>query len=205
MSQSPPDELTRDELEREVGGLREQVQDMQTDIAFLKKAVTTLTDADLGDDMGVMALSDAAEETRTEIDDLRIAVESHGDTLASIADVGEDKSSEGEKVAAIVAYADQSRGQSTKVVVTPKEIAGTTGCSKRYAYDLVDKIGGLDEGGGYDDGQHPWAAVREAETVTTGKGDREKPKGLKIDFDRVQRDPGALNQFNNGSGGNGSE
>ena len=208
MSQSSPEELTREELESEVGQLRERMRQTQTDVAFLKKALVTLTDADLGDELGVRGLSDAAERTRAEIDDLETAVASHGETLDTIADIGDDKTSQEEKLGAIVAYANQARGNSSKALVTPKEIAGATGCSKRYAYDLVDKIGGLREdgsGGGYDEGEYPWATVRKAQTVPTANGGERKSKGLKIDFDRVQRDPDALNWFNNGSGGNGSE
>ena len=204
MSQSSPEELTREELESEVGQLRERMRQTQTDVAFLKKALVTLTDADLGDELGVRGLSDAAERTRAEIDDLETAVASHGETLEMIADVGEDKTSEEEKLGAIVAYANQARGNSSKVLITPKEIAGATGCSKRYGYDLVDEIGGLREdgtGGCYDEGEYPWAAVRKAQTVPAANGGERKEKGLKIDFDRVQQDPDALNWFNNGTEG----
>ena len=182
------EDMTRPELVERVRELEAAVEDLR-DLTGKRTAKTNARMADIEQDL----------------EDLQTAVASHADALASIADVGGDKTNEAEKVSAIVAYADQSRGASSKVLVTPKEIAGATGCSKRYGYDLVDKIGGLGEGGGYGDGRYPWAKVREAETVPTGKGEREKPKGLKIDFDRVQRDPDALNWFNNGSGGNGSE
>ena len=137
-----------------------------------------------------------------QLDDLQTAVASHGETLDTIADIGDDKTSREEKLSVIVAYANQARGNSSKVLITPKEIAGATGCSKRYGYDLVDEIGGLREdgsGGGYDEGKYPWAAVRKAQTVPTADGGERKSKGLKIDFDRVQRDPDALNWFNNGT------
>lgn len=215
MSETRPalEELTRDELEAhvrdlegEIDAVGEEMRQLETDMAFVKKALTTLTDADLGEEMGVMELPQFAERTRDDIEDLQIAVENHGETLATIADVESEKSSEGEKVGAIVAYADQARGQSPKALATPKEIAGATGCSKRYAYDLVDKIGGADEDAGdFGEGQYPWAAVREATAVPTSTGTEQKPKALKIDFDRVQRDSGALNWFNNGNGGEGGE
>ena len=205
-------ELTRDELEAhirdlegELDAMGEEMRQMETDMAFIKKSLITLTDADLGEEMGVMELPQFAEQTRGSIEDLQSATKSHGETLATIADVESDKSSEGEKIGAIVAYADQARS-GTKALVTPKEIAGATGCSKRYAYDLIDKIGGLDDDASeFDEGPYPWAAVRKATTVPTANGSEKKAKALKIDFDRVQRDSGALNQFNNGTGGNGGE
>jgi hypothetical protein len=179
--------MTRPELVERVRELEAAVEDLR-DLTGKRTAKTNARMADI----------------ERQLDDLQTAVASHGETLEMIADVGDDKTSEEEKLGAIVAYANQARGDSSKVLVTPKEIAGATGCSKRYGYDLVDEIGGLREdgtGGGYDGGEYPWAAVRKAQTVPTANGGERKEKGLKIDFDRVQRDPDALNWFNNGIGG----
>ncbi|WP_435075983.1 hypothetical protein [Halococcus sp. AFM35] len=209
-----PEEMTRDELEAyvrdlesDVENLNESTSAMRNELAFIKRTLVVLTDAEIGGEHHPLeGLPEAGEQTRGDIEDIQTAVESHGETLATIADVESEKSSEGEKIGAIVAYADQARGGMAKALVTPKEIAGATGCSKRYAYDLVDKIGGADEDvSGFDEGQYPWAAVREATTVPTSTGTEQKPKALKIDFDRVQRNPGALNWFNNGNGGEGGE
>ena len=192
MSESQPavGNMSRDELENRVHELEAAVEDLR-DLSGKRTAETN------------KRMSGIEEQ----LEDLQTAVSNHGDTLATIADVESEKSSEEEKLGAIVAYADKARGSASKTLVTPKEIAGATGCSKRYAYDLVDKIGGLnDEGNGaFDEGEYPWAAVRESTTVPTANGAKKKAKALKIDFDRVQRNPDALNWFNNGSRGNGAE
>ena len=200
MSDSPTaaGEMSRAELE-------ECVEDLRSQIEALESTIEDVRSSSGKDRASIHKRLSGLEE---ELDDLETAVASHGETLDTIADIGDDKTSQEEKLGAIIAYANQARDNSSKVLITPKEIAGATGCSKRYAYDLVDEIGGLREdgsGGGYDEGEYPWAAVRKAQTVPTANGGERKSKGLKIDFDRVQRDPDALNWFNNGSGGNGSE
>ena len=185
------EDMTRPELIERVRELEAAVEDLR-DLTGKRTAKTNARMADIEQDL----------------EDLQTAVASHGETLDTIADIGDDKTSREEKLGAIIAYANQARDNSSKVLITPKEIAGATGCSKRYGYDLVDEIGGLREdgsGGNYGEGEYPWAAVRKARTVPTANGGERKEKGLKIDFDRVQRDPDALNWFNNGSGGNGSE
>ena len=188
-SEAAPEELTRHELEARVHELESAVEDLR-DLTGKRAAET----------------NQRMSGIEQQLEDIQTAVESHGETLATIADVESEKSSEGEKIGAIVAYADQARGGTSKALVTPKEIAGATGCSKRYAYDLIDKIGGLDdEASDFDEGPYPWASVRKATTVPTANGSEKKAKALKIDFDRVQRDPTALNQFNNGTGGDGGE
>ena len=188
-SDAVPEEMTRHELVERVNELESAIEDLR-DLTGKRAAETNQRISGIEQQLG----------------DLQTAVESHGETLATIADVESEKSSEGEKIGAIVAYADQARGRTSKALVTPKEIAGATGCSKRYAYDLVDKIGGLDdEASGFDEGPYPWAAVRESTTVPTANGSETKAKALKINFDRVQRSPDALNWFNNGTGGNRGE
>ena len=184
-SEAVPEEMTRHELVERVNDLESAIEDLR-DLTGKRAAETNQRISGIEQQLG----------------DLHTAVESHGETLATIADVESEKSSEGEKIGAIIAYADKARGGTSKALVTPKEIAGATGCSKRYAYDLVDKIGGLgDEASDFDEGQCPWAAVRESTTVPTASGSETKAKALKIDFDRVQQDSGALNWFNNGTGG----
>ena len=188
-SEVAPEEMTRHELIERINELESAIEDLR-DLTGKRAAETNQRMSGIEQQLG----------------DLQTAVESHGETLATIADVESEKSSEGEKIGAIVAYADKARGGTSKALVTPKEIAGATGCSKRYAYDLVDKIGGLDnDSSAFDEGPYPWAAVRKSTTVPTANGSETKAKALKIDFDRVQQDSGALNWFNNGTGGNRGE
>lgn len=199
-----PESMSRAELEQEVSELRRDVRDVNARMDALNTRFDAVFDLAIGDrELGESVVEDSTD-LFTRIEDLEGAVTSHGDTLASIADVGEDATTEEEKVSSIVAYAEQARNANAdKVLVTPKEVQGATGVSQRYAYDLVDKIGGNDDGGGFADGRFPWAAVREATSVPSSDGTERKPKALKIDFGRVQRSEGSLNWFNNGSGGEG--
>lgn len=45
-----------------------------------------------------------------------------------------------EKVAKIVRFANNARGGEPAVKLTAKDIKGATGCSRRYAYDLMDDL-----------------------------------------------------------------
>lgn len=49
-SQHTPEEMSREELEDEVAELRERMQTVEADIAFIKRTLVILTDADLKDD-----------------------------------------------------------------------------------------------------------------------------------------------------------
>lgn len=100
MSESPaaPTEMTREELEEEVVEMRAEItelndssQQMQKDIAFLKKTLITLTDADLGDDMGVMDLPKHGKHLRSDIENLQSVVNHHSEQLAAVSDVSQKK------------------------------------------------------------------------------------------------------------------
>lgn len=192
MSQSSPapGEMARDELEAEVKENREKIRQLETDMAFMKKALTELTDAELEGE-GVMELPDAGREMRDEFDDLASAVGSHGEQLDAVTDVSEKKTDKEQKVASIAAFASQKAGNpNATVLVKASELRGCTGVSRRYAYDLIDDIGGGDEFG--------WASVREAKTVKTGSGQEQKPKGLLVDCDKIRtssQDDGVVNKF----------
>lgn len=51
-----------------------------------------------------------------------------------------DTSTKAQKIAAVLAFATNKPDGSNKVAVTPTEIRGCTGVSRRYAYDLVEAI-----------------------------------------------------------------
>lgn len=51
-----------------------------------------------------------------------------------------DPSTKAEKVATVLAFAANKAAADGKVAVTPAEIRGCTGVSRRYAYDLVETI-----------------------------------------------------------------
>jgi hypothetical protein len=96
-----------------------------------------------------------------------------------------DASTKAEKIASILAFAQNKAESGGKVAVTPAEIRGCTGVSRRYAYDLVDAIAGDVEG----------VQIREGHQVQTGSGIERKSKALLVDCERVHELNEAVNQF----------
>jgi len=126
-----------------------------------------------------------------QLDDLQTAVESHGEQLEAVADIGTEKTGKAEKVAAIAAFAmGKVDGTQTKTTVEASEIRGCVDVTRRYAYELIDAIGTSTE--------YEWAAVRDEQTVPTGNGTARKKKALKVDCDRLQKSshaPESVNKF----------
>jgi hypothetical protein len=98
-----------------------------------------------------------------------------------------DASTKADKIAAVLAFA-QNKAGGGKVAVTPAEIRGCTGVSRRYAYDLVDAI--AEEVAG--------VRIREGGTVQTASGTERKPKALLVDCERVHDQREAVKQFTTG-------
>ena len=174
MSESAVEELTREELVTRVRELENAVDDL--------RELSGKRGADVN-----RRMSDIEEQLK----DLQSAVSHHGEQLEAVANVGKKKTNKKGKVAAIAAFAMQKADNAdAKVLVDAGEIRGCVGVARRYAYTLMDSIGGLDEdgnGGGFEDGEYQWAAVRKAQTVTTGNGSRQKKKALKVDCGRLQK------------------
>ena len=174
MSESAIEELTREELVARVRELEDAVDDL--------RELSGRRGADVN-----RRLSDI----EVELEDLQNAVSHHGEQLEAVANVGEKKTDKEGKIAAIAAFAMQKADDTdAKVLVDAGEIRGCVGVARRYAYTLMDSIGGLDEDGGdggFEDGKYQWAAVRKAQTVTTGNGPRQKKKALKVDCDRLRK------------------
>ena len=200
MSQSKrsPKEMSRDELEEEVAELRERMQTTESDIAFIKRTLVTLTDADLKDDghHPLEGLPESGERTRASIDDLRDAVSHHDEQLAAVSDVSQKQTEKEGKVASIAAFAmQQANDPEATVLIDVNEIRGCTGVTRRYAYELIDNIG--------EDAEYEWASVRTPETVQTSSGPKQKAKGLLIDCDTLRKSsqqPDGVNLFNTRSG-----
>jgi len=102
-----------------------------------------------------------------------------------------DASTKAEKIAAVLAFAQNKADSGGKVAVTPAEIRGCTGVSRRYAYDLVDAIAGDVAG----------VQIREGHQVQTGSGIERKSKALLVDCERVHELNEAVNQFTTPNGG----
>jgi hypothetical protein len=99
-----------------------------------------------------------------------------------------DRSTKAEKVATVLSFAANKADDSGKVAVTPAEVRGCTGVSRRYAYDLVDVIAAAVDG----------SRVRESQGVTTGTGTEHKQKALLVDCDRVYVVEEVVNSFTTG-------
>mgnify|MGYP000610221254 CR=1 FL=1 len=102
-------------------------------------------------------------------------------------------STKAEKITAVLTFAQNKANGSGKVAVTPAEIRGCTGVSRRYAYDLVDAIA--------DD--VPGVQVRESTQVKTTKGTKRKQKALLVDCEEVHGLDEAVNSFTTPTGGDG--
>jgi hypothetical protein len=79
--------------------------------------------------------------------------------------------------------------------VTPAEIRGGTGVSRRYAYDLVDTLA-VDVDG---------IAVRESQQVKTGSETEREQKALLVDCEQVHDVSEAVKEFTTRGGGDGAE
>lgn len=104
-----------------------------------------------------------------------------------------DPSTKAEKVATVLAFAANKAAADGKVAVTPAEIRGCTGVSRRYAYDLVETIAADVDG----------VRVRESKQVTTGSGTKHKQKALLVDCEAVHGLNEAVNSFTTPNGGDG--
>lgn len=114
--------------------------------------------------------------------------------VARFGDLGSESSSKEEKYAAVLRFASNKRTTNGKVALSPAEIKGCTGVSRRYAYDLVDAMAEDVEG----------VRVREAQEVDTGSGAQRKSKALLVDCAVVQVSGGGVNKFTTAESGEGT-
>jgi hypothetical protein len=151
--------------------------------------------------MLTMLAEQCVDGDATELDDIekvdaiidewaeRKQLEDRIDQLEAMIDVDGGKQS---KVAKIVEYANKkSDSQQAVVKVTPREIKGATGVSRRYAYDLADDL----------PEEYPWIVTNE-EMEQSQYGNLEKEVGDKcigIDFEGVHGDRCPVNKFTTGT------
>jgi hypothetical protein len=152
----------------------------------LKSTVRAIVDAEI-DDIG--ELPDAGRAFNRQVatyDERLAAVEQQ---VAALSGVAAGKTTKAQKLAAIGTFAQNKRGGPlATVAVTPAEVRGCTGVSRRYAYELIEAMDGAVDG----------VRVREATAVQTGSGVEQKGKALLVDCVRVQRETAGVNQFTTG-------
>ena len=180
----------------------ERVADLEAAVRELQGTVATTSDRDLPLLKGTIRAMTAAEiESIEEFPDagreFRDRVARVEDRLADVerrldrlGDVGQEATSKEEKFTAILAFAENKRNGSAKVALSPQEVKGCTGVSRRYAYDLIDEM--ADVVGGVE--------VREATDVKTGSGTEHKGKALLVDCEAVHHNGGGVNEFTTGGG-----
>lgn len=104
-----------------------------------------------------------------------------------------DPSTKAEKINTVLAFAQNKADEGGKVTVTPAEVRGCTGVSRRYAYDLVEAVAA----------DVPGVQIREAKQVQTANGTKRKQKALLIDCEDVHELDEAVNSFTTPNGGDG--
>lgn len=147
---------------------------------------------------GTLAADDVDDrDVLAELQELRDRTEQLEDLTSNLQDIGGQKTSKEQKLAALVTYADRIRSDNQDLVgIDPKTMAGVAGVTERYAYTLIDEL--------HSDDAFPWAAdarelSRRAPTDT---------RALVVDFGYlgkpVQEDAERLNKFINATGGEGA-
>jgi len=146
-----------------------------------------------GDIEATFRALDELDQLRERVADLEAENERLRDRLDRLGDIGEDKTSKEQKIAAIVTYADNVREGEDKAAVTvlPKIITGVADVSRRYAYDLVDDM----------IREFPWA--HDPTAVETHLEQNSRQKGVLIDFEGVHGEAVAVNKFTTRSSGQG--
>jgi len=121
--------MSRDELIEHIVGLAGRVDDLEVDVDRL-------------DTIAVRAI-DRAKDAQDTADDLAGRVdtlEAENERLRSRLDENQSKE---DKVGSLVEYASNKRDHDQAVVaLSPQEIKGAYGCSRRHAYNLVDDLPG---------------------------------------------------------------
>lgn len=198
ISRAELEAMDREELIQTVQSLADTVEDLQTSVELLQTSVWETIEDDMYGDYGSAAgsatigehdsLIDWIQSVESENNDLRERVDTLESEIDAIRDIGSERTSKEEKVAQVVTYAlNESQTGTGRVKIKPSNVVGLTGVSTRYAYDLVDEIADT-----YDWALDPQEVSR--------RPDQDAPeKGVLIDCELVQRDPEALNKFNNGS------
>lgn len=186
--------------------LRERVKTLETRVETLESRLETATNRDIPLLKGtIRSIVNADIET---IEEFPAAGRAFGQQYAErgnrLADIEArlemlgthtDATTKAEKFVAVLSFAQNKADGTGKVAVTPKEIRGCTGVSRRYAYDLVDSLAAEVDG----------VALRESQQVQTGSGAERKGKALLVDCEQVHDLSGAVKEFTTADGGDGGQ
>jgi hypothetical protein len=171
----------RDALRGEVSRIADR------DLPLLTGAIRAMTGSEIE---SVEELPGAGREFRERLEEFEERLDKVERRLDRLGDVGQEPTSKEEKFAAILAFAENKHNGSAKVALSPQEVRGYTGVSRRYAYDLIDEMADVVAG----------VEVREATDVKTGSGTEHKGKALLVDCEAVHHNGGGVNEFTTGGG-----
>jgi hypothetical protein len=178
--------MSRAELEAEVRDLRQRVERLEEQkpnevgVSMLLQTLLGL-DKDPTKGLGHADLEDAAKDLQETLTMLESAVEK------MTTDAGRKK----DKVRKILDFAQNKRSGQAVVKVTPQDVKGATGVSRRYAYQLTHPEDGLP-------GEYPWCLEPE-EMDQYGSLEIDRSDGdervMGIDFEGVHKSPAPVNKF----------
>ena len=181
--------------------VEDRVAELEAEVAELRSTLTAATNRDLpllkgtvramtgGDIESIEELPDAGREFNTRLERFEERLATVERRVARLGDIGQEPTSKEEKFTSILAFAENKRNGSTKVALSPQEVKGCTGVSRRYAYALIDEMAEAVAG----------VEVREARRVETGSGTERKGKALLVDCEAVHETGGRVNEFTTGS------
>jgi len=190
--------MDEDELVETVVALSQQVETLENEPSFdgiemaaVRKLLTGL--AGMGGEDTDPTQMNAVEMAQTalgRVDDLATRLdelEAENERLRSRVDSTSTSGKE-QKVQDIVQFADNARGNDPAVKLTAKDIKGATGCSTRYAYDLMDDL----------PTEYDWMlSPQEMLQYGSIEIDNHDQRRLGVDIEGVHSSGCPLNKFNN--------
>lgn len=161
-------------------------------VAMFKLAQAVGADS-VGPDTGMV---EAASAVAAEFESLADRVAELEQNMDAISDLGRERTSKEEKIAAIIQFAmNKADGSRSAVLMRPNEIKGIAGVSERYAYNLVDDLPEEYEFFRSRDEARQYGSLG----IDTDK----QAKAMIVDVELLQQNEAALNKFNNGRPGQG--
>lgn len=191
--------VSRSELEQyDRNELIELVQSLQTDLQAVESRQEAFS-VQLKE-IKKLLIGQEGEMAELDMDDmnglawkLRGIEQTHSRILSRL----EDNDGKGSKVAEIVRFAANARSEGQPAIkLTAKDIKGATGCSRRYAYDLMDDL----------PTEYDWFLTpQEMKQYGSLEIDNSGERRLGVDFEGVHSSGVPLNKFTTRNGREGEE